>query len=55
MQTVDAGLKLVWQIRPWLAVDAAYDRYVSRGLDGFTPQSAFSRAHTFTVGFKLSR
>jgi hypothetical protein len=55
MQTVDAGLKLVWQIRPWLAVDAAYNRYVSRGLDRVTPQSAFSRAHTFTVGFKLSR
>ena len=53
MQTVDAGLKVVWQVKPWLAVDAAYDRYVSRGLDHVTPQSAFFSANTFTFGIKF--
>ena len=55
MQTVDAGLKVVWKIKPWLEVDAAYSRYISRGLDRVTPQDAFSRANTFTVGLKLTR
>jgi len=54
MQTVDAGLKVVWQIKPWLAVDAAYNRYVARGLDNVTPSDAFSRANVFTLGFKLT-
>jgi len=55
MQTVDAGLKVVWQIKPWLAVDAAYNRYISRGLDHVTPQDEFSRANTYTFGVKFSR
>ena len=45
MQTVDAGLKVVWQIKPWLEADAAYNRYASRGLDHVTPQSAFFAAN----------
>ena len=55
MQTVDWGLKLVWKIKPWMSVDAAYDRYTSRGLDHLTPQDAYSKANVFTLGFKLSR
>lgn len=54
MQTVDAGLKAVWQVKPWLAVDVAYNRYVSRGLDHVTPQDAFCRASTYTIGLKFS-
>ncbi len=53
MRTVDAGLKVVWQVRRWLEVNAAYDRYGSRGLDHVTPQSAFFAANVFTFGFKL--
>lgn len=55
MQTVDAGLKVVWKIKPWLEADAAYNRYISRGLDHVTPRDAFSRANTFTVGLKFTR
>lgn len=55
MQTLDVGLKVVWKIKPWLAVDAAYDRYTSSPLDGLTRKDAFSQANTFTVGLKLSR
>ncbi len=54
LQTVDVGLKVVWKIRPWVEVDAAYDRYLSRPLDGLTRKDAFSQAHSFTLGFKLS-
>lgn len=54
MQTVDAGLKVVWQVKRWLEVDAAYDRYAARGLDHVTPQSAFFRANTFTFGVKFT-
>jgi hypothetical protein len=54
MQTVDAGLKITWQIKPWLEVNAAYNRYVSRGLDHVTPQDAFSRASTYTFGLKFT-
>lgn len=55
MRTVDAGLKVVWRVRRWLEVDAAYDRYASRGLDHVTPQSAFFSANVFTFGVKFIR
>jgi hypothetical protein len=55
MQTVDTGLKVVWQVKRWLEVDAAYDRYASRGLDHVTPQSAFFTANVFTFGLKFTR
>lgn len=54
MQSVDAGLKLVWKVRRWLEVDAAYDRYAERGLDHATPQSAYFKANIFTVGLKFT-
>jgi len=55
MMSVDAGLKLTWKIRPWIAVDFTFDRYVTRGLDNLTPQDAFYKAKNFMVGLKLSR
>jgi len=55
MQTIDWGLKAIWKIKPWVSVDAAYNRYVSRGLDHKTPQDAFSQANVFTIGLKFSR
>jgi len=55
MQSIDAGLKVIWKIKPWLEVDAAYSRYVARGLDHVTPQDAFNQANTFTFGVKLIR
>lgn len=55
MTTLNLGLQLVWKIKPWISMDVAYDRFSSRGLDGITPQDAFSRANTFTVGLKLTR
>ena len=54
MRTVDAGLKVTWKARSWLAIDVTFDRYLSRGLDHVTPQDAYSSANVFTVGVKLS-
>ena len=55
LQTIDAGIKVVVKITGWLSIDAAYDRYLMRGLDHLTPQDAYPNANTFTVGFKLTR
>ena len=55
LQTIDYGLKVVWKIKPWVAVDFAYNRYDSRPLDHITPKDAFSQAHVFTLGLKFSR
>jgi hypothetical protein len=49
------GIKVIWKITAWLSIDAAYDRYLMRGLDHVTPQDAYPNANTFTVGFKLTR
>jgi hypothetical protein len=54
METLDLGLHLVWKIKPWIALNAAYDRYTMRGLDGVTPQETYGKANTFTLGLKLS-
>ena len=55
METVTLGLKVIWNVRPWLAVDAAVERYLVRGLDGETPQGVYSDANVVTLGLKLSR
>jgi len=55
LQTIDAGLKVVWKVTTWLSLDVAYDRYMMRGLDHLTPQDEYTKANTFTVGFKLTR
>ena len=48
MQTIDAGIKVIWKITAWLSVDAAYDRYLMRGLDHITPQAEYVKANTLT-------
>ncbi|MBI2518570.1 MAG: DUF3570 domain-containing protein [Opitutae bacterium] len=55
METLDLGLKVTWKIKPWIAVDVAYNRYTSRGLDWITPDDVYSKANTFTIGLKLTR
>ena len=47
------GLKVVWKARDWLQLDAEYARYVLRGTDGITPQSAYPRAGLTTLGVKF--
>lgn len=54
LRTINAGLKVVWKIAAWMSVDASYERYMMRGLDGITPQDAYVQANTFTVGMKFT-
>jgi hypothetical protein len=54
MQTINAGLKVVWKITGWLAIDGCYERYLMRGLDHITPQAEYVNANTFTVGMKFT-
>ncbi len=55
LETVNLGLKLGYIINDHCSLDFAYERYLMHGLDGDTPQSAYSSANVFTIGFKLSR
>lgn len=55
MQTIDAGLKLIWKIKPWLWVDVAYNHYTATGLDHVTPQDVYGKADVVTIGLKLFR
>jgi hypothetical protein len=54
LQTINAGLKVVWKVNHWLAIDAGYERYIMRGLDKITPQDAYTKANTFTGGLKVT-
>lgn len=53
-ETVSAGLQVRWYaIRDRLAFDAGFERYVTRGLDGKTPQAMFPSANTVSFGVHL--
>jgi hypothetical protein len=53
-QTFNLGVQLRWNIiKDRLAVDVGYERYISRGTDGKTAQSAYPDAHSVTAGLHL--
>jgi hypothetical protein len=52
--SADAGLKAIWNAADWLQFSAAFDRYVQRGKDGITPQSAYYRASITSLAAKFS-
>ncbi len=54
MRSLDLGLKLTWKIGPRASVDLAYDRYLTHGLDGVTPEDAYSKARIISAGCKWS-
>lgn len=53
METLTYGVDLTAKAASWLSFDAGYKRYVIRGLDGGTSQSAYPDANIFTVGMRL--
>ncbi len=55
MQTTTLGMKATFSVNDHLSVDFAYERYLARGLDGATSESAYADADVFTIGMKLSR
>ena len=48
-----AGLSLNWKIRDWLTFDVGYQRYVMKGLDRVTSQTAYPSANVFTIGARI--
>lgn len=54
-QTFNYGLQIRWNVIPdKLALDLGYERYISRGTDGVTHQSAYPDANSVTVGVKIN-
>ena len=53
METFTFGVELSARVTDWLTLDLAYKRYVMRGLDGVTSQSAYPQANIVTVGARL--
>jgi hypothetical protein len=53
-QTFNLGMQVRWNIIPdKLALDLGYERYITRGTDGKTSQSAYPDAHSITAGVHL--
>lgn len=52
-ESIAAGLTLTWRIYRHFSLDASYLRYVMRGLDGITSQSAYPSANVFDVGCRI--
>jgi hypothetical protein len=51
-ETFTAGLQIRWQIlKDRLALDAGYDRYITRARDNKTPDETYPDAHEVSVGF----
>ena len=53
LESFTAGLSVNWKVRSWLTIDAGYKRYIMRGLDGTTSQTAYPSANVFTIGARL--
>jgi len=47
------GITFTWRIVSHLSLDASYMRYVMRGLDGATSQSAYPSANVFSAGLRV--
>ncbi len=54
LQTFTYGLQVEWRIIPdRMNVHLGYERYLMRGMDGQTSQSAYPDAHAMTAGFSV--
>jgi hypothetical protein len=47
------GVTVTWRVYKHLSFDASYMRYVMRGLDGATSQSAYPSANVYSLGLRL--
>lgn len=53
-QTFNFGLSVRWNVVPdKFSVDLGYERYITRGTDGRTPQSAYPDANSITAGVHI--
>ncbi len=47
------GITFTWRVQKHLSLDASYMRYVMRGMDGITSQSAYPSANVFSAGLRI--
>lgn len=52
LNTFSLGLRATYRLNKHLSLDAGYMRYVMRGLDDMTSQSAYPSANIFTLGLR---
>jgi hypothetical protein len=53
LESFTTGVTVTWRIVRHLSLDAGYMRYVMRGLDGVTSQSAYPSANVFNIGLRI--
>jgi hypothetical protein len=53
LETFTIGLAVTWRVARHLSFDASYYRYIMRGLDGVTSQSAYPSANVASIGLRL--
>ncbi len=53
METFTVGVTVSWRVIKHLSLDASYLRYVMRGLDGVTSQSAYPSANVISLGGRI--
>jgi hypothetical protein len=53
METFGMGVSITWKLAKHLSLDGSYYRYVMRGLDGVTSQSAYPSANVGSLGLRL--
>ena len=53
METFAVGVDVTWRVAKFISIDAGYMRYVMRGLDGMTSQSAYPQANVFSLGARV--
>lgn len=53
MNTYTVGVGLTWKIKDRVSLDAAYKRYMQRGLDSVTSDKAYADAHVWTLGLRV--
>lgn len=53
LQSFATGVTITVRVQKHVSVDASYMRYVMRGLDGATSQSAYPSANVFSAGLRI--
>jgi hypothetical protein len=50
METFTTGVTITWRVAKYLSLNAGYSRFIMRGLDGVTSESAYPSANVFSLG-----
>jgi hypothetical protein len=53
METFATGVNISWRIQKHFSIDVSYMRYIMRGLDGETSQSAYPSANVISIGARI--